>query len=86
MEPTKDEKQEMHDRDNFAALERKKRRFMLTSNKLNLELIDWNKLVALHNLKNDVNKIFFVSQPMGAFVIKMCSEVVPTYFGSRLLQ
>jgi hypothetical protein len=23
---------------------------------------------------------------MGAFVIKMCSEVVPTYFGSRVLQ
>lgn len=83
---TKAEKDEMHDRDNFAATERKKRRFMLTSNKLNLELIDWNKLVAIHNLKNDVNKIFFVSQPMGAFVIKMCSEVVPTYFSSRILQ
>lgn len=86
LEPSKDEREEMHDRDNFAALERKKRRFMLTSNKLNLDLIDWSKLLAIHNLKNDVNKIFFVSQPMGAFVMKMCSEVVPTYFGSRLLQ
>ena len=86
LDETKPEKEEMQDRKNFAAMERKKKRFLLTSNKLNLELIDWNKLVAVHNLKNEVNKIFFVSQPTGAFVIKMCSEVVPTYFASRLLQ
>jgi len=86
MEASEGQKDEMHDRDNFANKEKRKRKFMLTSNKLNLELIDWSKLVGIHNLKNDVNKIFFVSQPMGAFVIKMCSEVVPSYFGSRVLQ
>lgn len=85
-DPTDAERAEMQDREDFAANERRKRRFMLTSNKLNLELIDWNKLVAIHALKNDINKIFFVSQPTGAFVIKMCSEVVPTYFASRLFQ
>lgn len=53
-------------------MEKQKWKFNLTSNRLNLGLVEWGNLIAVHAIKNEANKLFFISQTTGAFVIKMC--------------
>jgi len=65
-------KQELNERENFKLMEKQKRKFNLTSNRLNLGLVEWGNLIAVHAIKNEANKLFFISQTTGAFVIKMC--------------
>ena len=72
------------EREKFSMLERARKHFDLTSNRLNLDLIQWGNLIQVHSVKNDVNKLFFVSQATGAFAIKMCADIVPTFFATRL--
>ena len=67
-------------------MEKNRKKFNLTSNRLNLDLVEWGNMLSVYSIKNDSNKLFFISQATGAFAIKMCSDIVPTYFATRLLQ
>lgn len=54
-------KEEMNERENFKLVEKYKWKFNLTSNRMNLELIEWGWLVSVYAIKNDANKLFFIS-------------------------
>ena len=59
-----------------------KGKFNLTSARLDMQLIDWKKVLSVHCAKTTSSGVFFASQLHGAFVIKACSDVVSTLFAS----
>ena len=61
-----------------------KAHFDLTSARIQLELVDWKKVLSVHCAKSSTSGVFFASQIHGAFVIKACADVVSAFFTSKL--
>lgn len=54
-------KSELNERENFNMMEKSWKKFNLTSNWLNLDLVEWGNMLSVYSIKNDSNKLFFIS-------------------------
>ena len=58
--------------------------FKYASPRVNLKVNDWKKIISIEQASQ--SGVFYIGQPFGAFVLKGSSEVVSSYFATKLFQ